>query len=190
MVETGKPLVVGFCGKAGAGKSTAAFALVHQDNVRFIPFAGPLKAMLRALADLGPYPVDHMLDHSDFKEMSVVVLGGNTPRHAMQTLGTEWGRKCMGEDFWVDMWLRQVHRDSVVADDVRFENEAAAIREMGGLVIEIRRDDAREIDGSDHVSESGVKGDVVIRNVGTAEQMQIEVLRIVDLLLNPKGEKS
>ncbi len=32
------------------------------------------------------------------------LLAGKTPRHAMQTLGTEWGRNCIGDGFWINLW--------------------------------------------------------------------------------------
>lgn len=73
------------------------------------------------------------------KETDLAMLSGHTPRHAMQTLGTEWGRKCMGEDFWINLWRSRVDGalafgGRVVVDDCRFPNEADEVRKLGGVV--------------------------------------------------------
>ncbi|WP_353744879.1 MULTISPECIES: hypothetical protein [Methylobacterium] len=62
----------------------------------------------------------------------------------MQTIGTEWGRKCVGGDVWLRLARAQVERawgegKRVVVDDVRFLNEADAIEAMGGFLIRVDR---------------------------------------------------
>lgn len=135
--------LVAFCGAAGAGKSTAADALVAE-GWRVVSFARPLKAMfLQMLLQAG---VDDStaarMIHGDLKETPADVLAGRSPRHAMQTLGTEWGRDCMAEDFWTRLAVRQIREihaagGRVVVDDCRFPNEAAAVRDLGGSVFEV-----------------------------------------------------
>jgi len=45
----------------------------------------------------------------------------------LQILGTEWGRKTRGEDFWVDMLKKRIPcADYVIIDDCRFPNELHA----------------------------------------------------------------
>jgi len=48
---------IGFCGPAGAGKSTAAERLMLRWQFQRVRFAGPLKAMMLALG-LDPAQVD------------------------------------------------------------------------------------------------------------------------------------
>ena len=128
-------MIVGLCGRAGSGKTTAAEALVAR-GFASISFAAPLKRMFAAL-DIAPSPRD---DPRVWRETPHPLLCGNTPRQALQTLGTEWGRDCLGADFWVRIWAAEAANHAhVVADDVRFPNEAAAIRGAGGLVIRIDR---------------------------------------------------
>lgn len=58
-----------------------------------------------------------------------------------------------------------------VVSDVRFENEAALIRQRGGTLIHISRDNAQVV--NPHISEVGVivhKDDLILRNNGTLEQ--------------------
>ena len=160
--------VIGISGKAGSGKGVASNYLVAGAGFTLVKFAGPLKTMMRSLG-LG----DAHIEGSE-KEKPSALLNGHTPRWAMQSLGTEWGRDCMGEEFWVNQWHRIASdvldfNGFVVADDVRFENEAAAIRQMGGLVIEFNRPGITSDD--DHMSENGVTPDLVIINDGSVEDL-------------------
>ncbi len=130
----------------GAGKSTLAARLNMRYGYARMKMAGPLKEMLRAyLHGQGLYSsqIEDMIEGSA-KHEPHVLLNGKTPRHAMQTLGTEWGRNCMGEDFWVEAAAEQIEHAlknglNVVVDDVRFPNEMDMIRDLGGIVVRIRR---------------------------------------------------
>ncbi len=125
--------VIGFCGAAGAGKSTAADRLVHCHGFRRVRFAGPLKRMMWALG------LDERHTDGALKELPCGLLGGRTPRFAMQTLGTEWGRDIIAQDLWLRAWRAEVTAACklVVVDDVRFANEAEAVRQAGGTLIRI-----------------------------------------------------
>lgn len=126
------PRLIALTGAAGSGKSTAANYLVEHHGYVRVRFAGPLKDMMRAIG-MAESEIE-----GDEKETEFRYLGGKTPRYAMQTLGTEWGRNCMGEDFWVNLWReRTIGHDRVVVDDCRFPNEAEVIHELGGKIIKI-----------------------------------------------------
>ena len=161
-------MIVGLCGRAGSGKTTAAEALVAR-GFASISFAAPLKRMFAAL-DIAPSPRD---DPRVWRETPHPLLCGNTPRQALQTLGTEWGRDCIGADFWVRIWAAEAANHAhVVADDVRFPNEAAAIRAAGGLVIRIDRAGAGSVSGNGHISETlPFAPDATIVNDGTEDQL-------------------
>lgn len=142
--------IIGFSGRAGSGKSAAALWLVQRHGFIRVRFAGPLKAMGRAVG-LTEAQVD-----GDLKEAACDLLCGKTPRFFMQRLGTEFGRDMIGQDFWMRAWLEAVNRlppsANVVADDCRFPNEAQAIRDLGGFVVRIVRPDVAKQSGS-HISE-------------------------------------
>lgn len=130
--------VIGLSGFAGSGKTTAAKHLVEAHGFVTVKFAGPLKAMMRALG-LGEREIE-----GDLKEVGHHLLGHKTPRYAMQTLGTEWGRAHFGEGFWVNLARERVLEilgtgGRVVIDDVRFPNEAATIKDLGGAVLRVYR---------------------------------------------------
>jgi len=130
--------LIGFCGPIGAGKTSAANYLKSAHGFSRVRFAGPLKDMLLVIG-LSPREVD-----GDLKEVPCDLLCGCTPRHAMQMLGTEFGRELIGRDFWVNAWRRQAEGvlkagARVVANDVRHVNEIEAIRELGGIIVRIER---------------------------------------------------
>ena len=143
--------VIGLTGAAGSGKSTVAQMLVANHGAIRLPFAKLLKDMLVHLLEaqgIGLAVALRMVG-GDLKEVPSPHLGGRTPRYAMQTLGTEWGRALV-PTFWVDAWRAAVDRADleaaadmsdvlIVADDVRFPEEVAAIRALGGLVVRITR---------------------------------------------------
>lgn len=157
------PRVVGFTGLAGSGKSTATKYLVERHGYTLVKFAGPLKDMMRAIG----FSEAHI--EGELKEKPDAMLGGKTPRHAMQTLGTEWGRNCIGEDFWANAWLYRARAltdfgNRVVVDDCRFSNEAEAIRQLGGVIIKL---EGRGGIAGAHSSENGCGyQDAIVDNDG------------------------
>lgn len=130
------PKVVAFTGLAGSGKSTAADYLVAHGYQR-VKFAGPLKAMLRAMG-LGDAHIE-----GELKEVPTSLLAGRTPRWAMQTLGSDWGRDLIGPTLWTGLWHATVsdvldHGGRVVCDDCRFANEVETVRGVGGRVVRLQ----------------------------------------------------
>lgn len=139
---TTTPKIIGLTGPTGAGKSMVAKILANTHGYRIAPMAGPLKQMLIAGG------LSHEDVYGEYKERPSDILGGQTPRHAMQTLGTEWGRDLIHPNIWVNMWRAAYDKlgggvprsiQPIVADDVRFENEADLILDLGGIVVEVAR---------------------------------------------------
>lgn len=93
----------------------------------------------------------------------------------MQKLGTEFGRGFIGDSFWVNAWKKQVAECmavGVVTDDCRFENEALAVRELGGIVVKLHRNG---VVCGEHPSESSVKKilpDYIYDNSRSVEYMR------------------
>lgn len=146
-------MLIGFTGRKGSGKDTAATALTAR-GFHLQKFADPLKDMLRALLrfqGVSEETIERMME-GDLKELETPFLGGRSPRRAMQTLGTEWGREIVNGDLWVNVAVRAAHqRERVVFADIRFPNESAAIRNAGGCVYRITRGALTDDDA--HVSE-------------------------------------
>jgi ferredoxin len=138
-----------------------------------------------------------------------------TPRHALQQLGTEWGRACY-QNVWVEHTLRiaktlledatamyskegglektntLVPRNGIVISDVRFQNEFDAIHKAGGYVIRLRRPGAGLAGAAGlHISEQEQANipdeafDHVIENDGTLDELLEKVGRFARVIQSP-----
>ncbi len=145
-------MLIGVTGKAGVGKSTTAQVLVRDHGFVCVPFAGPLKKMLSALG---------LSDAELYGDMKEVVnqFFGQTPRHMMQTLGTDWGREMIHPAIWLKAWeLEASKHEKVIVDDVRFMNEVDLIKSLNGMVIRLDRNIAHNPETAKHASESLMEG--------------------------------
>ena len=142
-----KPYFLGLSGYAGAGKDTAAnflkeALLSNGKRVDVIAFADPIRWMLLSLG----VPIQYMTNR-DLKEAAIPGFNGCSARQMMQTLGTEWGRLCLGRNFWTSQVERRLSAwaelnktpDVVIISDVRMANEANWIADRGGMVVRIER---------------------------------------------------
>lgn len=167
--------VIGLCGAKSSGKSAAASFLMAAGYVR-VGMADPLKAMLATLG------LTNEQLYGGAKEAHSDILCGQTTRHAMQTLGTEWGRLMIGPRIWLDAWVRSVKalgpNTNVVCDDVRFENEAALVRGFMGSVIRIDRPSLGA--GTDRHSSEALDfvPDVVLTNDQDMDYLRRAILHI------------
>lgn len=134
--------VFAFTGLKQSGKSTAALCAKHElksrgQNVLSLHFAQSLKDMLTI------FGLTHAELYGEAKEVPSPLLCGKTPRWAMQALGTEWGRDCIGEDIWVNHWKRKAAEflkgpnNCILVEDLRFKNELAALKEVGAHTFRI-----------------------------------------------------
>jgi hypothetical protein len=151
------------------GKSTAAACLKPLGYHR-ISFADPLKQMLMTLG------LTYEQVYGAEKEIPSPLLCGQTPRWAMQTLGTEWGREYIHQDLWVRAWQHRCQSHQLVTvDDMRFPNEYKMVKALGGVVIGLVRE--REIPTTQHESEAHkFELDNVIMNTGPLERFKRDVL--------------
>lgn len=181
--------LIGFAGKAGVGKDTAAAYLTAQYGFDRYAFASPIKRMLAVLG----LPEEAFADHA--AKEAIIPAYGRSYRHMAQTLGTEWGRS-VHPDFWLlqaQMRYASLQRQDdsygFAISDVRFENEAEWIRSEGGRVVHITgRETTVSGDAAKHVSESGVKMDYLrdcfVRNTGDIAYLGLQLDTIVRQELN------
>lgn len=168
------PRVIGLIGPEGAGKSTCAAILEGRHGYARLPFAAPLKRMIAAL---GVHD-RHLYGTPEDKAAPLAIFGGKSARWAMQTLGTEWGRECIGAGFWGDVWESQAGGlERVVSDDVRFPNEAERVRRMGGVVLCVVRSPDDFNREPRHASEdfAAVKFDALVVNDGSIERLAVQL---------------
>jgi hypothetical protein len=176
-----QPLVIGLSGYARAGKDTVARILVdegwHQAS-----FAAALKEALYRLNPSVMWPgiartaevrqIVDMIGWEDAKDTVPEIRG------LLQRLGTEVGRDLFGQDFWVEQAFRSLPNDRpVVFSDVRFVNEADAVKAAGGQVWRVERPGCGPVNG--HASESALDGyafDWLVLNAGSLEDLRAQVL--------------
>ena len=127
-------MIIGLTGKARSGKDTVADLLLAMLNPKYVKmaFADPMKDALQYGLGLTPEQLD-----GDLKDVEDQMYDC-TPRRMMQTLGTEWGRELIHRDVWVIAMRKRVTSNTIISD-VRFNNEADMVRDMGGRMIHVFR---------------------------------------------------
>lgn len=181
--------IVGLTGFKGVGKDTAAAGL-RQRGYRQVNFADPLRAMLLAMNPLieirygEPVRLSTLVATHGWDDAKAIP----DVRRLLQRLGTEGGRNILSANVWVDKWRTDVAclpaRARVVTTDVRFPNEAQAIRQLGGYIIRIESPSVTSDDG--HASET-VMGAIMVDGTivndhlkGDAFDLRCELAAMVD----------
>jgi Domain of unknown function (DUF4406) len=174
--------LIGLSGYARSGKDTVADSLVSNYGYTKMSFADPMK---KALLTLDP--------NIDFGEgrayLSQAIKVGwdelksnsSEIRPLLQKLGTEVGRNMWGEDFWVNAAINNIPDGSkIVFADVRFPNEADAIKSLGGSVWRVERPGVGP--ANSHVSETALDEysfNGTIDNSGSIENLEIAIKNII-----------
>jgi hypothetical protein len=183
-------MLVGVTGPAASGKDTVADYLHDQYGFERVSFAAPI---YRALSAMLRVPEADLRDRAK-KERDLDIIG-RSPRELLQTLGTEWGRDTVRNDFWLLLALREIERHrragapGVVITDVRFGNEANFVRGQGGQVWHIQRPGTPAVRA--HSSEIGVAVlgcDRGLLNDGPIAALCNRVDRLIDDLTDPMPE--
>lgn len=165
-------MIVGLSGYARSGKDTVAGLLIDYERRAFAD------VLRQALYVLNPYlgnglTVADVVDEYGWE----VAKSGDEVRRLLQVLGTEVGRKMIDNDIWVTMATKDLNPgDKIVFADVRFPNEAQAIKDLGGQVWRIERPGITAVNA--HASETAMNGwsfDAIITNDGTLEDLQGQV---------------
>lgn len=182
--------VIGLSGPASGGKDTVARFLCDTQGFVQVAFADPVKAGLKAIF---PMLTDEHFTNRDLKE-TVIPEIGKSPRELMQTVGTECGRKLIHPDMWVYLASLKVndlrkappcyHINGIVISDVRYDNEAAYVRDMGELWHIYRPGSYSNLtpETQAHSSENGTKvspHDRVIVNGGSIEDLYESINRVI-----------
>lgn len=128
--------IIGLAGHAGAGKDHT-FEYIRDDllaefAVRRVAFADGLKFDIEETLGLLHFDLVAIRHKPYSPEI----------RALLQWWGTELRREQYGDDYWVKKGMKMAedlwpHSDLIVVTDVRFANEAKAIRLAGGIVAEV-----------------------------------------------------
>jgi len=189
-------MIIGICGLIGSGKGTVADILVDQ-GFKKVSFADKLKDGVSTIFGWDRAMLEGDTDESrtwreqrdDFwsSETKMKV----TPRLVLQLFGTDCMRNGFDDGVWVSLLKKTIldNPGNYVVPDVRFENEIAMLRDIGGEVWEVQRGRTPEwlikyeITGVEpaeiHPSEwRWIKSrkDVVIENNSTLAELNRQVL--------------
>ena len=186
-VDDEVPMIIGLSGYAGTGKDTVAQILQRLWGFNRLAFADAIR---EALYRLNPVLMNHNKDIIRVREY-VDGLGWDEAkqhpelRRLLQVFGTEVGRALLGEDIWVNLTLAQIMLPNrYVITDVRFPNEAMAIKECGGVVLRVERPGYGPV--NEHTSDSSLEDwpfDNRIVNDGTLADLEATVfLAVKDLV--------
>jgi hypothetical protein len=175
-------MIIGLSGYARSGKDTVAELLCLNYGYSRHAFADQIKKVLYRLNPIigatMKGDVCHLNEEMLYNDWDY--LKDNTDvRRLMQVLGTEIGREMFGDNVWVDLAFKHIKAEDVVFTDVRFPNEADAIRNAGGQVWRINRLNHEPI--NDHSSETAMDEyafDHTIKNNGTLDDLSDEVFML------------
>lgn len=125
--------IIGIAGPAGSGKTESARMFQKLYGGTILSFAKPMKTCLQNLLDL-----DHDQLYTLEGKEAVDPRYGVSPRHIMQQFGTEFVRSTI-PDLWVVLMRKRISNcigdGHIFIDDVRFDDEASCILELGGSLV-------------------------------------------------------
>ena len=186
------PRVVGLYSPAPQSGKTAVAYELQQHGYILCSFASPLKRMLGVFLNSAGYGHEHIEKMLFEKKEERISEFGVSPRHLMQTLGTEWGRDCISPNVWVDIWKESVQKWldgglKVVVDDMRFPNEWDAVKSFGGECWYVTRPRAEHYD-KDHISEGALDHhgfDRRLINEGDLPSLYVQIANEMDRQPSP-----
>lgn len=184
--------IIAFCYKKGTGKDTLGKFLMTAlriqapgVKVQHVSFAAKLKDISFQLYAWAGLKQGVYYETGRNKKEVILPLIGKTPREIWIGVGNKMRE--FYPDTWIDYAIKGVKADIVVITDCGFINEAAAIREAGGLLCKINRDglpqgtDAREVELN-----SWRDWNFVVNNDSTLEYLNDIAKHLADLLLEDK----
>lgn len=165
-------MLIGITGEKGAGKDSLGAALVRTGFTR-TAYADPLKAICIMMFGLTHDQVNGTVEQKE----AVDPRWGKSPREILQLMGTDVART-IHADVWIRLMFNGIDAAETmnrgaapmnwVVTDVRFENEADAIRERGGIIVRVERPTPQGNQKlAQHESEAGAKlieADFVVYN--------------------------
>lgn len=185
-------MIIGLSGYAQSGKDTVAGMLIGLYRYHNRAFAKPMRTALYALNPVVTSNGDRLKDVVDAHGWEYAKKYTDA-RRLLQVFGTEVGREMFGQNFWVTQAFKGISpSQKIVFTDVRFPNEAAAIKLMNGEVWRVQRPGYLPV--NDHPSESSMddwKFDRIILNNAGLDSLkdQVKVSRLKAEINYEKAKK-
>jgi hypothetical protein len=180
-------MIIGLGYKARVGKDTIGDYLEDRKGWGRTSFAASLKEACKTIFGLSDEQV-----YGNLKEVQDT-FWNTTPREILQKVGTDALRNNYRQDIWVKSLERRVLSEpnaSWVITDVRFPNEAEAIKSWGGFIVRVDRPDAPGISTTGHSSEHAMDKyqhwDGIIKNTGSFTDLFENVDQVLEQLSKQK----
>lgn len=184
-------MLVGIKGKMGAGKSKSAEIL--KDNFKFSEYA--MAEPIKKFAEILGFTKKELYGTQEDK-LRINKFWGISARQFLQKFGTDVCRKHLPtiipemSNIWVqafELYCQKNKNKNIIVSDVRFQDEANAIKKNGGIIIEIQRPREDEEwekieEHTQHASETemdSIKADYVVINNKDLTYLKEELLRII-----------
>lgn len=174
-------MIIGISGKAGSGKDTVAeilFEKIHGGKI-IAHFADNLKDIISRLLRISYQD----LMNPEFKKKTVDLFPQYTYRTLMQAIGTKFRE--IDKDFWVKLMMetfKYSNNYTILIADVRYKNEAEAIKKAGGVLVRINRDIPRINKHSSETDLDNYKFDYIINNNKDLDNLETEVNMFLEYL--------
>tara|TARA_Y100000385_G_scaffold291510_1_gene369938 strand:+ start:3259 stop:3909 length:651 start_codon:yes stop_codon:yes gene_type:complete len=146
-------MIIGLTGFIGSGKDTVANMLCDVGATQE-SFASPLKDVCASVFGWERHMLEgDTIASRDFRETPDIFwtrklgIDNFTPRLALQLIGTDIMRNHFNSDIWISSMeyrLRKSNSNIIVVSDARFQNELNLIKDMGGKVLTVVREDLPE----------------------------------------------
>lgn len=123
-------MLIGICGKAGAGKDTVGDYLIEKYGFEKIALADPIKRLVQDVFVLDSHTVYDRVA----REQELPQWKNWTVRKLLQYVGTELFRNNIDAEIWVkSLWFRVASNPNknYVVSDCRFPNEINFLKENG-----------------------------------------------------------
>jgi hypothetical protein len=145
--------LIGICGFQGSGKDTFAQYLIDNYGFKKLSFASTVKDVASIIFGwdremLEGYTKEarvqrEMIDSWWAKKLDIPNF---TPRFALQFIGTDLFRKHFNSEIWVSCIEKQLEKyDKIIITDCRFENEINMIKNNGGIIIKLFRNNISQL---------------------------------------------
>lgn len=179
-------MLIGICGKAGAGKDTIGDYLISKHSYKKIALADPIK---RLVEDVFVLDKETVYDRVK-REQPLEQWDGRSVRELLQFIGTELFRSQIDDAIWVkSLWFRikRYVEDSFgdyVVTDIRFPNEKNFLKKNAKknfkLIKVVRKGYKGQVGIKGHKSESyDLDADYVVQNNGSKEQLYKKIDKIL-----------